>query len=67
MHSYLSNRKQPSKVNHAYISWEEILFGVPKGSILVPVLFEIVISDLCIVINDTGFSGHADNTIYDTG
>ena len=29
MHSYLSHRKQHIKVNHAYSSWDEILFGVP--------------------------------------
>ena len=29
MQSYLSNRKQRTKINTAYISWEEILFGVP--------------------------------------
>ena len=26
MHSYLSHRKQRSKVNHAYSSWDEITF-----------------------------------------
>ena len=37
MHSYLSYRKQHIKVNHAYSSWDEILFGVPQGSILGPI------------------------------
>ena len=31
--SYLSNRKQRTKINESYSSWEEILFGVPQGSI----------------------------------
>ena len=35
MQSYLSERKQKTKINQAYSSWEEILFGVPQGSILV--------------------------------
>ena len=34
--SYLSNRKQRTKINESYSSWEEILFGVPQGSILGP-------------------------------
>ena len=45
VHSYLSNRKQRSKINNAYSSWEEILFGVPQGSILEPILFNIFLSD----------------------
>ena len=34
IHDYLSNRKQRTKINLTYSSWEEILFGVPQGSIL---------------------------------
>ena len=37
MHGYLSHRKQRTKVNHAYSSWEEILFGVPQSSNLGPI------------------------------
>ena len=31
MHSYLSNRKQRTKINSSYSSWLEIIFGVPQG------------------------------------
>ena len=41
MYSYLKNRKQRTKVNSAYSFWEEILFGVPQGFILGPLLFNI--------------------------
>ena len=68
MHSYLSNRKQRTKVNHAYISCKEILFGVPQGSILRSILFNIFLSDLLLVISQTDFFSYAhDNTIYDFG
>ena len=39
--SYLSNRKQRTKINSAYNSWEGILFGILQGSILVPPSFKI--------------------------
>ena len=34
--SYLFNRKQRTKINESFDSWEEILFEVPQGSILGP-------------------------------
>ena len=41
--NYLSNRKQRTKINSDFSSWEEILFGVPQGSILGPLSFFCVI------------------------
>ena len=38
VHNYLSNRKQRVKINGSYNSWTEILYGVPQGSILGPLL-----------------------------
>ena len=32
--SYLSTRKQKTRINTSYSSWEKILFGVSQGSIL---------------------------------
>ena len=32
VYSYLKNRKQRTKTNSAYSSWEEILSGVPQGA-----------------------------------
>ena len=41
LQSYPSNRKQRTKINGEYSKYCEILFGVPQGSILGPLLFNI--------------------------
>ena len=39
IYDYLSNRKQSTKIDNAYSFWQNILYGVPQGSILGPLLF----------------------------
>ena len=66
--SYLSNRKQGTKINSEFSSWEEILFGVPQGLILGPLLFNIFLSDLFFIMNDVEFASYADgNTPFFVG
>ena len=43
---YLSNRKQRVKVGNAYSSWKDIFYGIPQGSILGPLIFNIFLCDL---------------------
>ena len=66
IHNYLSKIQQRTKINQSYSTWKDILFGVPQGSILGPILFNI--SDLFLVAKDVNFASYADdNTIYQLG
>ena len=55
IHSYLTNRWQRTKINMSYSSWEEIIFGVPQGSILGPLLFNIFLCHLFFIMKETDF------------
>ena len=67
--SYLSNRKQVTKISKYTSTEEEIKSGVPQGSILGPFLFLCFVNDLPKIFNEnTKFLAYADDTqllVYD--
>ena len=59
---YLSNRKQRVKVGNAYSSWKEPFYGVPQGSILGPLIFNIFLWDLFYILKVVAVASYADGT-----
>ena len=67
VYNYLKDRKQRTKINGSYSSWKELKCGVPQGSILGPLLFNIFINDMFYFVDKTKIANYADdNSTYTT-
>ena len=64
--SYLSNRTQRGSLNNNLSDAADVIYGVPQGSILGPLLFLIFIHDLPLYIQSTSTSVdlYADDTYF---
>ena len=62
--SYLSNRTQKISINGMFSAMQDLLFGVPQGSVLGPLVFCIYTLPLCAILRHHNIDYHiyADDT-----
>ena len=60
--NYLSDCWQHVKIDSSFSSWSELIQGVPQGSVLPPLLFNIYLNDLFFALKDVEVCNFADDT-----
>ena len=64
--SYLHGRKQRVKISNSRSSWTVLTKGIPQGSILGPLLFNIFMNDLFLFIEKCHLYNYADDNSLDS-
>ena len=65
MKSYLTNRLERRKTNNSFSKWGKVLNGVPQGSILGLLLFNIFLYDIFLSLEECHLASYADDsTLY---
>ena len=61
INDYLSDRRQRTRIGNWLSDWFEVILGLPHGSILAPLLFNIFLADLFLVLKDVDIANFADD------
>ena len=61
LESYLSDRKQHVRIGSHTSSWENIIKGVPQGSILGSLLFNVFLNDIFYFVTQASLFNYADD------
>ena len=68
LRDYLSNRIQRTKIGSSFSDWWDIICGIPQGSILGPLLFNIFINHMLFFVSKSDVCNFADdNTLSSCG
>ena len=61
IHDYLTNRRQRVRLGDQLSNWKEISAGVPQGSVLGPLIFNIFMNDLVYAVKQSTLFAYADD------
>ena len=62
IHSYLTDRYQRAKINNSDSLWSLTKHGVPQGSILGPISFNIFLCDMFFIVDNIDITSYSDDS-----